>query len=399
MNMKMPLKQQITHIAAVVDLGDVDPAGIAAEPAVEQARRLARRTGSALTILAIASSPTLRRVLALKGREDVNPRDQLKAPLFDMATRIQREDGITVLSDLRIGQFDAVFIADWLSSHPVDLAVLNKPDQLATAPTVMSRLSVVIRQTGVPVWFARQGTQPQTGVLAAVSHGVEEPSGDVRALDYEVMDTARGVGALFDAELHVVQAREHGSWEESLAYRKNALKSFAVATGAADEVEQIVVAKGKTAQVISDSVETLETGLIVMGASEKSRWEAMLFGGTAEETLTLAPCDVLYVKNSEGDHVRPQTVLSAHALESEPELSEVDLVVNPRRHFATPLALMRDENLDRQSKVLILQAWREELENEDANEHNMPQNVFEPVTSRQELLEVRRALVRLGVAE
>lgn len=398
--MKMPLNHQITHIAAVLDLDGVHPDRLHKEPAVARARRLARRTRSALTVLAFAPPPTLAGIRNLIGSQE-SERSQVhfRAALFDLAARIQREEGITALTELRTARFDAGVIADWLASSAVDVAVLTKPDEAATAATTMNRLSVLIRQTGIPVWFAERGTQPQAGVIAALSRGAEEPLGEVRALDYEVMDTARGVGKLFDAELHVVQACDRSMWEAPRTSRENALKSFAMAIGAADEVEEIVVAEGKTAEVISESAEALEAGLIVMGASEKSRWEAMLLGGAAEETLTLAPCDVLFVKNAEGEQVRPQTLLSGRVVEAEPELTEVDLVVDPRRHFATPLALVRDECLDRQSKVVILEAWREELQNEEANDRNMPQQVYETVANGRELAQVESALVRLGATD
>ena len=184
---------------------------------------------------------------------------------------------------------------------------------------------------------------------------------------------------------------------ERLRGKRRALESFARATGAADEVDRVVIGEGDPAAVVADRAEALDAGLIIMGATEKSSWETLVKGGTAEQALSLAPCDILYVKNTEGEHVRPQALLSHSVLEAEPETHEVDMMVHPRRFFATPFAVLRDDTLQRQTKVMVLEAWEEELSNEVRNEGGMPQQVYEPTFDPDELVRVRQALERLGV--
>jgi nucleotide-binding universal stress UspA family protein len=311
--------------------------------------------------------------------------------LFSLARTIEQEDGISVRCDGLQVAYSPSLLADWLGSTPADLLLLPKPEHQSVATTTLNGLSELIRQTGLPVWFVEQDSRPEEGVVVAVSKGAEEASGKLRALDYEVMDVARGVGALFRSPLHLVQAAEDSTAAEELS-----LESFARATGATEEVDEILVADGDVPAVVAGSAESLQAGLIVMGASDRSGWDRVVRGGTAESTLNRAPCDVLYVKNAAGEHVRPQAVLSHAAMEEVPQPNAVDLMVHPRRYFATPLVVLRDEQLSRPQKVLILEAWEEELGNEAVQEARMPQQVYEATYDPAELDMVRQALVRLG---
>lgn len=424
--MKLPLNHQITHVTAVLDFDNLSGEGLSAQPVIEQARRLARRTRSALTIVAFQAPPSLLSSLqSLVGEtEPADARRAGRPDLFGLARRLQHEEGISVHCEMIESQFDATMVTDWITASPTDLLVLAKPDTLTPAATVFDGLSQLIRQSGVPVWFAEQGRRPRSGVVAAVSGNLYGPRRELRALDQEVLDAARGIGTLFDADLHLVQATSRpgtmpglggfamldgtGSHaqamhktrlaqEENLAAKEKSLASFARATGVAEEVDQLVVAAGEIAEVVSGSAQALQAGLIVMGACDKTRWETIIRGGAAEATLALAPCDVLYVKDSAGEHdVRPQALLSGRALDEEPEPEEVDLLVSPRRHFATPLAVVREESLRRRIKVMVLEAWEEELQNEARNELRMPQQVYEEVVDPAEIEEVRRALDQLG---
>jgi nucleotide-binding universal stress UspA family protein len=423
--MQLPTTHQHTHLAAVVDLDDQTETSIASDPVIEQARRIVRRTRSALTLLCFQSPPSLLSNLqSLVAGTDLDKGElSTRHALFALARRIEKEEGVSVRCEAMQVPYDPVVLADWLRVTPADLLLLPKPDQQNVAVTALNGLSQLIRQTGTPVWFVEQGSRPQHGVVAAVSDGAEEASGEMRALDYEVVDAARGIGSLFSSQLHLVQAADEpspilgtlasadlsvvgvtparmgadaaGGRRERLADRERSLESFARATGVADEVGEIVIQEGDVPSVVSHSAETLQAGLIVMGASDKSRWETIMHGGTVEATLTRAPCDVLYVKNGDGEHVRPQALLSHSELEAHPQPSEVDLIVHPRRHFATPLVVLRDEQLSWQSKVLVLEAWEEELENE-ATQEKMPQQVYEETVDPGELNAVRQALSRLG---
>jgi len=384
-----------------------------------------------MTLLCFQSPPSLMTNLQslVAGRDLERDQVNVRQALFGLTRKIEQEDGISVRCEGLQMAFDTATLVDWLTATPTDLLILAKPDDQAAAVTTMSGLSQVIRQTGMPVWFAGDNSLPNDGVVAALSESADgsmDSTGEKRALDFEVMDTARGISRLFDSELHLVQASERPQPSvgrlglaglghvdgasastgylpaadenvRELTGRKRALHSFARATGAAEEVDQIVVGMGKTAAVVAARAEALNAGLIIMGAREKSGWETLLKGGTAEATLGLASCDVLYVKAVEEEHAKPQALLTHSALEAEPETSPVDLIVHPRRHFATPLAVLRDDSLSRQTKVLILEAWEEELSTEALQEARMPQQVYELTTTPDELEAVRQTLARLGV--
>jgi nucleotide-binding universal stress UspA family protein len=311
--------QQHTHIAAAVDLDKVlahsSEARIGKLPVIEQARRIARRTRSALTLLCFQSPPSLiSNLQSLVTRQDTAEGQlDVRYTLFSLARTIEQEDGISVRCEgLRVAYSPSV-LADWLGSTSADLLLLPKPDRQGAVTTTLNGLSELIRQTGLPVWFVDQESRPQEGVVVAVSEGAEEASGELRALDYEVMDVARGVGALFQSPLHLVQAAE-----DSRAVRERSLESFARATGAAQEVDEILVADGDVPAVVAGSAESLQAGLIIMGASDRNGWDRVMRGGTAESTLNRASCDVLYVKNAAGEYVRPQAVLSHAAMEEVP---------------------------------------------------------------------------------
>ncbi len=391
--MQSPATCSHTHLVAVIDLDDQSEASISANPVIEQARRIVRRTRSALTLICFQSPPSLLSNLQslVSGADPAGPQLPVRQALSELARQIEEEEGVGVRCEGLQVPFDPAVLEDWLRASPADLLLLPKPEQGSTATTTTYGLSQFIRQTGMPVWFVERGLRPQHGVVAAVSEGARTASDELRALDYEVVDTARGIGSLFSARFHLVQAVQAG-----IDDRSRALESFARATGVAEHAGEIVAKEGGVSSVLASSAETLQAGLIVMGASGKSRWDALVHGGEVESTLTRAPCDVLYVKMGAKTQARPQALLSHSVLESQPQPNEVDLFVHPRRHYATPLVVLRDEQRSWQSKVLILEAWEEELENEAVHEGKMPQQVYETTFDPDELKLVRQALVRLG---
>lgn len=425
MNLQKPLYHQLTHVAAVFDLENVD-GRITDTPALRKARRLARKTQSALTLLAFAPEPTLAdNLAALITRSDSHSHAaDHKTALFELAESIQRQDDVSVHCEIRNVRFNASNVNDWLMDSPCDLLVICRPEK--TSSTIIAdRFSPIIRETNTPVWFAGSGSDPRQGVVAAITSDSDKDTGPDLSLDDDVLDVARGLVDLFDSDLHVVQASPKpepvlassavtsmaalapqlptvedisAQRNRRLAEQRGELQTFIERAGGVDG--ELLVMEGDVATAVSAGAEVLDAGLIVMGASSKSRWASLLLGGAAEATLAISPCDLLLVKPAEREAAQPNALLSHAAMQSTTEeLHEVDLLVNPRRYFHTPAAVLREDGLSQRDKKLILCVWEEELANEARNETAMPQQVFEPVTNPAELTAVRESLGKLEVRE
>ncbi len=398
MNLKSPLHQQITHIATVLDLDPSDDLPLDETPALAQARTMAARTRSAISLLAFVPPPTMADNLAALVT-DSNPADDFEAvrsQLFDLAHRIQREDHITVQCEIREARFDADAVTSWLTDTPADLLLVDRPDDETGMTIIVERFSPIIRELETPVWFAGSDDMSQEDslgrVVAAVAADLSNEHPSQPHLDRDVLDAATGIVDLFDAELHVLQASPHPA--HARTDRKESLAEFVEHSVAPDG--QLLVLEGDVGPTVSAGAEALDADLIVMGASGKSRWSSLLFGGVAESTLAIAPCDLLLVKpverqNAAADTGSAQepTLLNADALE------EIDLLVNPRRYFQEPGAVAADENLTDAEKRLVLSAWEEELANEIENER-MPQQVYESSRSLDELDNVQALLCLLN---
>lgn len=397
MNLKPPLHQQITHIATVMDIHASDDLPLDETPALSQARTMAARTGSAITLLAFVPPPTMADNLAalVTDSSPGNDFEAVRSQLFDLAQMIQREDHITVQCEIREARFDASAVTSWLADAPADLLVVNRPDDEAGMTIIVERFSPIIRELGTPVWFAGSDETPQDSpldsVVAAVAADLSSEHTSQPNLDRDVLDTATGIVDLFDAELHVLQASPHPAQPHT--DRKERLAEFVESTVAPEG--QLLVPEGDVAPTVSAGAEALDAGLIVMGASGKSRWSTLLFGGVAESTLAIAPCDLLLVKPVERHSAPADTESAQETLQNADELQEIDLLVNPRRYFQEPDAVAADENLTDTEKSLVLSAWEEELANEIENER-MPQQVYESTTNLNELDTVRELLKLLG---
>jgi len=425
MNMKVPLAHQISHIAVV--LNPDEDGTFDKSSALRRARQLAVRSDSALTLLAFLPPPTLTDNLAALVASSPADRDEtpLRNGLFETARTVQEEDGVTVQCEIIESAFSAVAAGNWLESVPTDLLVIDHPEHHSRT-TIADRFSALIRRSSTPVWFTVPDSTPAQGVVAAIAADVCEENEPAPALEYDVLDTARRIGNLFDADLHVVQARQPASLNLSSAGLAS-LVAVPSASGPALEASQsarrqrrqqwteelsefvahaggvdgtALVMEGEVATAVSAGAQALDAGLIVMGANSKSHWVSILLGGSAEATLAVAPCDLLVVKPSEHEDVRRDALRSqSAAAQTTAQPHEIDLLVHPRYHFRSPAAVLRHDGLNAGEKRLILSAWEEELRNELENETTMPQQVYEPTTDPDELESVKRSLERLGASE
>jgi nucleotide-binding universal stress UspA family protein len=424
----MDLKQKITHVGVALDCDHVDADELAGTPAVEQARRLARRLDCSLTLVAFLPElkvGLLEKVGVDKAREEGarsarwERLHRVRSVLFELCRDIQLGDGATVRCEVLEERLSTDALADWAEQVPVDLLILENPSS-DTTPSIIDRYTPLIRRLPAAVWFTGEGSRPQSGIVAALSGelGEDEP---VRMLDHDVVDLARGFGRLFDADLHFVKARPReepiltgmaltglGIGGPAAAGTRHmvpmdrrgdadrrAVQAFVNRVSKGEE-EKILVLNGEVPEVISGAAGAVDAGLIVMGAREKSRWELMLFGGAVESTLALAPCDVLLVKQTELQESMTEILPLPAAGEAVRESEWDQVAAQPRYHFRSPAALVEHGQLSRRDRISILRSWEKELANEVIQDVRLPQQRYEKPKHASELKEVRKALAAFG---
>jgi hypothetical protein len=142
--------------------------------------------------------------------------------------------------------------------------------------------------------------------------------------------------------------------------------------------------------VLPEAAKSLNANLIVMAARNLSRWERLFQSVTAEPVLADAPCDVVFVKDSDGAMVpvtdqRPIQGIPAYDMES--------AITEPGRTFGSPQTLANASDISIALRRRILQVWEQDVRAQQTEEDEGG-----PVknTSAQTLSDIRRASASLA---
>ncbi|MDQ2068578.1 universal stress protein [Natronospira bacteriovora] len=301
--------QGIRHVAAAIR-DDLPEGG-----AFDRATDIARRSGARLSLFvfawdkAMSRNPFFRRETVDRAiadhvaerREWLNER---AAPL--------KAEGIAVHTE--------VIWADSLSREVIKMALALEPDLVVKDAEMGPRAGWapadwrLLRHCPAPLMLVQPRPAPGiTRVLAALDpmHAWGKPE----SLDGTILEAARAVSAIYQAELHVGHAMEPlpallgqhmsqdaGQGSESVeAARREFLTTQAQALEKAcaeGEVDSNHVhqREGTPEVVIPSIVEDIRADLLVLGTVNRSGLKRAVIGSTAEAILDRVKCDVLAVK-------------------------------------------------------------------------------------------------------
>jgi universal stress protein E len=156
----------------------------------------------------------------------------------------------------------------------------------------------LLRKCPCAVWVVRPGRSAELGTLLAAT--------DLGSIGDRVVRTAAELGALYDAELHVVHAL---AMPLSVQLEEDAERGAdleRMQRAACEEIEKQLEASGRRAELhvgvssptraILDCVERLDPDLLVLGMISRGGIAGLLVGHTAERLLPQLDCSLLALK-------------------------------------------------------------------------------------------------------
>lgn len=384
MTNRYPSDKVIERILVVVD-PDRALAGQAGQQAtVDRAVELAQASGARLELFHACYDPSLEMSL-FATREDVNREKEKIANLA--ATRMAelglnfKKKGIDVEHEVRWDNPESDAILRKIGESRPDLVL--KPSR---GPSYFLGLADnadwdLIRKSPCHLWLIREGDRPIKTVLSAIGSTLLDDD-ILTDADVEIFRIGTAVATAYGAKnvpVHSYQVprlpayanyapalegfvpldAEDQEWRQVSENHGKAVADFAARLGLSED--DIVVEQGHPAQVLPEIAKSRDAGLIVLGARHLGRWERLFAAVTAEPLLSETPCDVLFVKEQAGSEIPEAEERPKHGV------SEINLemaITHPDEAFKTPEAVVHADQLSRDLRRRILDAWKLDIQAE-----------------------------------
>jgi universal stress protein E len=308
-------------IVAIVESSDMD--SLMADPVVQRAELIANAFGARVKFVRLCHESGVQGVLTSEKR--------LRVAGMEMAREARRELEALVahFADKGIkAECDALFlqtalkpVVGLIEADPPDLIVKSSQDASFRLGLLSTADWDLIREFPVPVWFTREDNPPIEQVVAAIDQMGNASRVPTDSLDRGVVAAAVAISKGLGADIRFLHALNDDNPSRAMTLLSSLLKdgraqsdgelvgqhaevieSFARYVGVTSD--KVIVSKGSPAAALQSYAKSSQTGLIVMGVKDKSRWERFWRGAFAEETLDGTPCDILFIK-PEDLSVRP----------------------------------------------------------------------------------------------
>lgn len=301
---------------------------------VRRARDRARLDGEAMLLLQVCYESSVTHGAFASRREIESARnavvDAETEKMAELQAQLAEELSIPVDYDVTWNRDSCAAILSAAQSWGADIVLKDKGERSYIFGLLTNTDWELLRESPVPIWFVSHSgdRSPEDGVLAAVDPVGDAPDSDQHfMLDAAVFEHAKRTSDLYGAPLHVVHAYQlprgvAGFEGYTPIYPAGALAGATPATPQMDDanrqareamarrhgeaiqmfvdqhgipLDDLLVLEGPVSEVICSVAHRKGTGLVVMGAADKGRWERLLGHVSAEPALADAPCDVLVV--------------------------------------------------------------------------------------------------------
>jgi universal stress protein E len=285
-----------------------------AQPALERAAWLARKSGAALELLVCEYHATLEGSSLFSASSREKARDKLlqeRESWLQELARPLRDEGLQVQTCVRWGKP--------LHELVLKRAAELKPGMLFKAASdhgVMSRLFLtnscwqLIRHSQVPLWLVHHGEFGNYRRLCAAVdplHSIDKPA----ALDHRLLMAARELGKLLDLEPHCLHC--HAPLPPSMLFDAQLVAEYPEYLKNTSEQRHLAfdqlltqypqiqpyshLIEGYPEEVIPHFVRNESIDLLLMGAVSRSHLDETLIGNTAERVLEQVDCDLLVLNS------------------------------------------------------------------------------------------------------
>ncbi|MEO0996524.1 MAG: universal stress protein [Pseudomonadota bacterium] len=308
---------EIRRILAVIDPTEKE------QPALDKALNLARQMQAAVTVLLSAARP---QAMVVDGGLAVTfeqYRGDLKiayeARLNEIVTALRHgNDDVSI--DNRFAWHDRLYrgILEQAEETGADLIIKDTHYHSAIARALYTNTDWnLIRHSRVPLWLAKRDVDVAAPGRVVACVDPLQASERPRALDDEIIETARSFAETAGAELHVLHIYQPLSeignaakWAvdptllpvDDLSEKIRSRHDEAVARLCDRHdipADRRHLVAGAVRTLLPGSLTDLKASLTVLGAVSRRNLKRMLVGNTAETILDHAPCDVLVVKRAD----------------------------------------------------------------------------------------------------
>ncbi len=288
--------------------------GVKNTPALTKAAAIARKAGASVTLFHSLYSPYLagEQFYGVEAMEkDIEDAVNARKQLLEKLAAPLRKSGLTVRVRVRWDYPVHESIVREVMREKADLVVAESHRHTRAARVVLSNTDwQLIRVCPSPVLFVKTARPYlRTRILAAVDplHAHAKPE----ALDRKILDAARDLSVTFNGRLHAVHACllatpfTAGAMMEPVPLpvdlieqqRKRIQKAFDALLKPYDlGPRRRHLRPGIPADEIADLAESLDAGVVVMGAVSRSTLKRLFIGSTAERLIDHLKCDVLVLK-------------------------------------------------------------------------------------------------------
>lgn len=297
-------------------LSVIDPTA-EAQPALERAAFIARRTGAELELFIcyyneyltrdwLLDAPALDRTRKEITRNQEQRLEELAAPL--------RSDGVTVRTHVLWDRPLHSGIARHAAAIGADLVFKDTHHHSAVARALFSNTDWnLIRSCASPLWLVKPDPWPERPAVVAAIDPMSEHDKPA-ALDDEILALAGSIAQAAGGEVHAFHA-----YDPRLAVSSMTANAYLPVSLPLDEIAERMrkrhkerfdeitgfhgiaasrshLVSGAAHEELPELAGKLDAALVVMGAVSRDRLERLFVGSTAERTLEHLPCDLLVVK-------------------------------------------------------------------------------------------------------
>lgn len=283
-----------------------------AQPALERATMLARKSGASMELLLCEFNATLDNGLWFDGSSLEKNRtsflehrrqwlEQLAAPL--------RSTGIDIALEVRWGKPLHRMILTRIAELKPDLVFKSARNQgLFKRLFLTNTCWQLIRHSSSPLWLVHHGEWQGRRLCAALDplHSADKPAN----LDHRLIAAARELGEQLDLEAHYLHS--YAPLPRTLVFDAELVADYEhyverCATQHREAFEQLLsqypiplpnthLLEGFAEEVIPRFVREQEIDLLMMGAVARGSLDTALIGNTAERVLEAVECDLLVLR-------------------------------------------------------------------------------------------------------
>lgn len=355
-------------------------------PLVERALGVARALDMSVELFHVSqeveSNPTLLAPDSERQRARRRTADQAATRLSELALQLSGE-GVTVTTEARWDAPRSDAILRKIHSSQPDLVMKAGGDHGYVLGISTNTDWDLVRQSPVHLWLVKNADRPLKRLITAVGQ-VDGEENLLAGDDNEIYQLSATVAQALGAENHPVHAFQSPvgfntfsmyapeisgmtqavpQTEALMTLRRRAAREHGEAVEAfADSFEiepaQVRIVEGHPGDVLPQIADSLDAGLIVMGARSLSRWERVFESVSAEPVLAETPCDILFVKQPEGLE-KPEA--DRQPAVGRPTLDLQDAFADPSAAFGSPMAVADNDAISVPIRLRILQAWEHDV--------------------------------------